>query len=210
MAATRVARKITKRTLSPTLPHFLKVGKEKVSIIASVLEESQCDRVHELYLQAAEAGDGYSKSEVEKEYLKNRLMNESMTLTFTDEKSGEIVGVGPISDSPLTRSTKALVAVMWTVVDPRFRGQGLVREIYKLGFPVTTDMGYLGMNGRVALTARNIIPSLAVGGHITAAIPMCSNLEKIGYVDDIVAHISYHLEKKMPEHYAVSMISLQG
>jgi GNAT superfamily N-acetyltransferase len=57
------------------------------------------------------------------------------------------------------------------------------------------------LNARIPLTTRNIIPSLAVGGNLTGTIPRCSFLEKVGYVDNVMAYKPYFLEIDEPEYY---------
>ena len=193
---------------APAFPYVKTLNKGQLSIVVQNYNETHFERAHQLFVQAYKNGEGYGKEEVAKEYLLKRF-KEVRTIIFTEEASGKVIMALPIMDTLTGRSTQTYQAALYSVVHQDFRGQGVVKEAYKLGFQASMDIGYLGVLARSNITTKNLIPSLAVGAQITGTIPMCSYFDKVGYADDLLLYKNHNLHKNAPEYYAVSIFEMQ-
>ena len=200
MAAVQVAEEFVK----PMLPLATKIAKGTIPIILQEYEEKYYDQVQKLYTESAQKGEGYTMDEVQPHNLKKKIANSCSTLLYVEAESKEVLCVNILCDSPVCRSIKTMLGTTMAVVSPKTRGQGIVRESYVMTHPVTIGHGYFGIAARVALTARNIVPTLAIGSQIAGSIPKCTLLDKLGYVDDIIIFHDHRLQQQYPNHYKVN------
>ena len=200
--------KLARKLVVPSLPQHTKIAKDTLPIIFKLYEDKYFDEVHGLFQDAAEKGEGYTKEEVEKTAFKKWISDATMTFLCLEEKTKDLLCVNIFRDSPVCRSTKTMLGSNAAVVHPKTRGLGVVRDNYILTYPLTINHGYLGICSRVALTARNVVPTLAIGSQIFSTIPMCTSLEKSGIIDDLVMCIDNGVKQLYPDHYQVRYVIL--
>ena len=178
---------------------------KETSVVIKDFDMSHFDTVYELYVESMKEDTSFSKHEVTREAIQKKITQEGRTFLINEESSDEVMCVVPVTDSPVVRSSKAMLSTVFALTTPKFRGQGVVQLGYKFAFNLSATIGYVGLNARIPLTTRNIIPSLAVGGTLTGTIPRCSYLDKVGYVDNVMAYKTFSLDVDEPEFYRVSI-----
>ncbi len=111
----------------------------------------------------------------------------STVVVGTDKKTGAVLGGWLFFRSPLARSTRPVHSGGYILVDPKYRGQEFALKLLMFMAMLAVDMGYIGMYGRVAVTARSIVPSRRGGAKFCGIIPNSLKvLDRDEWVDDIV------------------------
>ncbi len=184
-----------------TLP-YTKTLPDKTNIIVQRMDMSEFDDVYALYAHAGEQDDGYSKWEMRREAVYERLKNAEV-LTMRNVDNNDVMSSIPYLRSPACRSTNTMLCTVHAMVNPKYRGQGVVIEMYKVSEKYSMDIGYLGFNARAYITGRNIIPTRRMGGLVTGYIPYCSYTDKMGVIDDVLLAKVYNFKVTAPEYYKV-------
>ncbi len=175
---------------------------DKTNICIQRMNISEFDEVFDLFTDVGDHDDGYSKWEMRHDHLNDKL-SKSEVLTMRNADNNELMVALPFLQSPACRSTKTMLCTAQSVVNPKYRGQGIVFEMYKVGQKFSMDIGFLGFNARAYIIGRNIIPTRRLGALVTGVIPYCSYTDKMGAIDDVLLAKDYKLNVKAPEYYKV-------
>lgn len=163
---------------------------------------SEFDDVYALYENAGDQDDGYNKWETNREYLHEKFRT-SEVLIMRNADNNEVMAATPFFESPACRSTKAMLCTVYAMVNPKYRGHGVIVELYDVSEKFSMDCGYIGVNSRAYVTGRNILPTRRFGAMVTGFIPYCSNVEKLGIIDDVLLVKDYKISQIAPDYYKV-------
>ena len=134
-----------------------------------------------------------------------RKLNESKVLVCAEKNSGRFLAGFLFFRSPLARSTRPIHSGGFVLVNPSYRGQNLALKVLILMAFIAIDEGYTGLYGRVAMTARSIVPSRRAGAKYYGIIP--DSLKVLGrdeWVDDLVCASDLQVFPHYEEIYQVS------
>ena len=158
---------------------------------------------------AEENAKGIKTDEFPTEDDVRRKIKNSKVVVGIDKKSGTLIGGWLFFRSPLARSTEPAHTGGFILVNPKYRGEGLGEKLLIFMAFMAMDMGYTGMYGRVAVTARTIVPSRRAGAKYYGVIP--NSLKVLGreeWVDDIVTASDLDALPTYKETYQVCCTSI--
>ena len=171
-----------------SLPAEITISENEVVVVQWYQEDKHFKDLCSILKPGAEENTkGFQTDEFPTEDDVRKKIKNSKVMVGIDKSSGTLIGSWLFFRSPLARSTEPTHTGGFILVNPNYRGKGLAHKLMIFMAFHALDMGYTGMYGRVAVTARNIVPSRRAGAKYYGIIP--NSLKVLGqeeWVDDIV------------------------
>ena len=125
------------------LPQTLVIG--GTSFVFDWLDKVYLEKAFQLFLEAQRTGDGYGQDEHTREKFMERVQKSVQTTCIIDCTTKELAAVTINEGSLLCRSTRPMLIGGATVVNKKYRGIGILREIHTLLFRMAPQLGFIGM-----------------------------------------------------------------
>ncbi len=178
---------------------FLFKGKNPFAV--DKFDMSRFEEAHKHVEHAVHKEGSISAKHAEAEYLRS-VYEKSDVLSFTDEKTNDLVTTIALWPSPTCRSTYPMVGVALTAINPKYKDRGIAIEAFKYCIYHAVDLGFLGATGRISVAASNLVAQKkGMGCELVGIIPFCKY--KDGHIDDIIHYLDYHVDERFPEQYQV-------
>ena len=132
--------------IHPAQPFPRTIKIRDVNYIFDYFDMKNLEEAANLFAAASQMGEGFSKHETEKQHVHDLITTGGKVnaMQAIEESSGNFVAVLLSEPSHLVRSEKPMCIGGRSVINPKYRGRGILRYLNDLWIVEARTHGYLG------------------------------------------------------------------